>query len=601
MQSSFGRDVREAVAVLRNGVRAATPVRLSEFQWLARCLAPYRGRLAAAAVLMTLSSVLGAVLPLAAMYVVDRIVPAKDLTMLAWVALALTAIHVTRPLLSFLSSYEFTVLGQSVQASLRVALFQHLLRLPLAFFERNQSGYLVARLNEVNALSILFSGAILTPLVSLLEFVSGVVLMFVISWRFALVVVPLLPVIYLMARLQARGLRGVMSAVMEQGAAMSERVQESLSGVQTIKEHRAEARETQKIAANLGRLLRTGIVQSVASSLANESVGTVTALAGVLVLWLGARSVVDGGLTIGGYVAFSAYMVKFVAPIQMLAMLTLSLQPALTAVRRVRELMDQVTEDDQPNGQRVDRIEGRLCFEDVHFAYETARGRTEALRGVTFAAEPGERIAIVGPSGSGKTTLVRLLLGLYRPTAGAIRVDGRDLREMRLGDLRDRVGIVSQQVFLFNDTLRNNILYSRPEASDEDVTAAARAASADTFIALLPDGYETQVGERGTRLSGGQLQRISIARALLKKPDLVIFDEATSQLDGESERRVWREAEGHLAGRTCLIVSHRINPVLTADRVLFIEGGRVVADGRHEDLVRSNVRYRELFAVTDAA
>ncbi len=601
MQSSLRQDVGEAVALLRNGVQNSAPIRLSEFRWLVGHLAPYRARIALAVALMIASSILGVLQPLAAMIVVDKVVPARDHRMLAWVVAGLTAIYLAKPFLSFLSSYQFTVLGQSVQTSVRIALFRHLLRLPLAFFEKSQSGYLTARLNEVSAVSILFSNLILTPLLSVLEFVSGVALMYLVSWRLALVVTPLLPVMYVVARLQTRGLRVATRAWMEQGAAVSRHVQESLSGVQTIKEHAAEDRESQKIAASLAKLLRTGIVQSVAGSLASESVNTIAALTGVLVLWFGARSMIDGSLTVGSYIAFSAYAVKFIGPIQMLAALSFGLQPAFTGVRRLSELMDQVAEDTGRSGERLDRIEGRIRFEDVHFAYDTAEGRVAALRGVSLVVEPGERIAIVGPSGSGKTTLIRLLLGLYRPVAGTIRIDGRDLREIRLGDLRDRIGIVSQQVFLFNDTLRNNILYSRPDATAADLEEAVKAAAADRFIAQLPDGYDTAVGERGLRLSGGELQRISIARALLKKPDLVIFDEATSQLDGESERRVWREAERHLAGRTCLIVSHRLNPVLTADRVVFVDDGRVIADGCHEDLLRSNARYRDLFSTTGAA
>lgn len=600
MPQSLRQDVGDALSVLRRGT-SSSPVGLAELAWLRGYVAPHRARVIAAAALLAIVALLGAVLPLAVMFVVDRIVPSRDLTALAGIVLGLVAIQIVRPFLSFLASYQFTVLGQSVQVSIREELFRHLLRLPLAFFEKSQSSYLAARLGEVNAVSVLFSSAMILPFLSLLEFVWGIVVMSYISWRLTLIVSLLLPMFYILARLQSRGLRAATRSVMEQGAVVSQHLQESLSGVQTIKEHGAEERESQKIAASLERLLRSGIVQSVANAMANESVGTFTALAGVLVLWLGARAMIDGSLTVGSYIAFSAYMVKVVMPMQMLATLSFGLQPAFAGVKRLSELLEQVTEGADHDRPPLDRIEGQIVFEAVHFAHEDEGRTVEAIRGASFAIGPGERVALVGPSGSGKTTLVRLLLGLYRPTAGTIRVDGRDLAEVRLGDLRDRIGIVSQNVFLFNDTIHNNIRYSRPDADAQEVMAAAAAADADGFIRQLPGGYETVVGERGTRLSGGQMQRLSIARALLKKPDVVIFDEATSQLDGESERRVWREAETLLGSCTRIIISHRLNPVLTADRVIVLDAGRVVASGRHAELLAREPRYRQMFVAAGVA
>ena len=593
--TAIGHDVRDAVALLRQ--RSSEPAfRPADARWLWSYLQPHSTRALAAALLLVIVAFVSALLPVATMYIIDRALPSHQLRTVNLLILGLAALYLLRPLLSFLATYNFTVLGQTVQVQLREDLFRRLLKLPLAYFERKQTGYLVARLGEVSSVSILFSSAMLIPLLALVELVLSAALMIWIDWRLTLIVSLTLPALYLAARYQGRGVRAATRSMMEQGALVSKHLQESLSGVQTIKEHAAEERESQKIASSLKKLLRTGIVQGVAGTLANESMTLVIALVSLGVLWTSAHFISDGTLTVGKYVAFSIFTVKFVGPLQIFASLSLGLQPALAGLRRLGELVDEVTEDDDPaRTVAVPRLHGNIAMSNVRFTYE---GQTRtALDGVSLTIRDGEYIALVGPSGSGKTTLVRLLLGLYPVQDGTIHIDEHDLRQVKLHDLRDRVGIVSQNVFLFNDTVRNNIKFSRPGASDDDVIAAARAADAHAFIERLPNGYDTMVGERGARLSGGQMQRISIARAVLRQPDVVIFDEATSQLDGESEQRVWREAERLFGDRTRIVISHRLSPVLAADRIVLLDGGRVVAIGTQAELLASCARYRELFSI----
>lgn len=596
--STIGHDVRDAVALLRQ--RNTDPAfRSADVRWLRSYLRPYGARIAAAALLLLIVAAISATLPAVTMFIIDRAIPARAVGTINALLAALAVLYLLRPMGSFLATYNFTVLGQTVQARIREDLFRRLLKLPLAYFEQKQTGYLVARLGEVSSISIFFSSAMLIPLLGIVDLLLSVGLMLWIDWRLTAIVAVTLPLLYLAARYQGRGVRASTRSMMEQGAVVSRHLQESLSGVQTIKEHAAEERETQKIASNLRKLLRTSIVQGVAGTLAMESMALVTSIISLAVLWVSAQFILDGSMRVGQYVAFSLYMIKFVAPLQIFASLSLGMQPALAGLRRLGELIDEVTEDDDPARTiALPKIGGAIEMHDVRFRYE---GQTRAaLDGVSLTIPRGQSIALVGPSGSGKTTLVRLLLGLYPLKEGTITIDGHDVRHVKLQDLRDRVGIVSQNVFLFNDTVRNNILFSRPDATEEEVVAAARAADAHDFIEQLPHGYDTIVGERGARLSGGQMQRISIARAVLKQPDVVIFDEATSQLDGESEQRVWREAERLFGGRTRIVISHRLNPILNAERIVLLENGRVVASGGPEEMLATSERYRELFSINRA-
>lgn len=598
--ASLPSDVREALSLLRKGQETSSP-RLADLRWLARYARAHLRRAAAAACCMAVVAGAGAVSPVLMMTVIDRILPARSLPLFDLLVAGLIALQLLRPAFSFLAGYHFVVLGQSVQAAVREDLFRRLVRLPLAFFEQRQSGYLVARLAEVNAISALFSQAMLTPVLGLLEFVFSLSMMLYISWPLTVVSTLLLPVFYLVARFQGRGFRTAARSLMEQGAQVSQRFQESLSGMQAIKEFGAEERESRRVADALRQLLRKGIVQSIIQALAIESVTTAVGVMGLVVLWVSGRGIMADRFTIGAYVAFTAYLVKFLVPVQAVAVMSISLQTAFVGVRRLSELMQQMTEDADPRRvESLAAVRGHIVIDDVHFRYDGNDG-SEALAGVTAEILPGECVAIVGPSGSGKTTLVKLLLGLYPVSGGAIRIDGHDIRSVDLRDLRDAVGIVSQNVFLFNDTVRHNILYSRPEADHAQMIAAAKAADAHGFITALPQGYDTVIGERGARLSGGQTQRVSIARALLRDPAIVVFDEATSQLDGESEQRVWKEAERRLGGKTRIVISHRLTPVVRADRVIVLEHGRVLACGRHADLLANEPRYRWMFGAAAEA
>jgi subfamily B ATP-binding cassette protein MsbA len=398
--------------------------------------------------------------------------------------------------------------------------------------------------------------------------------MLMLSWRLTLLALLLLPVVFRITQRTSHGLRATSRQVYEKNAEVSRQVQEALAGVRTVKTFAGEEREARKVEGSLRQFLRSGITQSVIGSLAGELMTVSSAIAGFLVLGVSALEIIAGRFTLGDYLAFSAYMLKLHAPVQLLATLGLTLQPGMVALRRVLELFDRIAEEDRPGSLEVERLRGEIAFEQVEFNYE---GQADVLRGASFRAGAGERVAIIGPSGAGKTTIAQLLLGLYRPRRGAILFDGRDIRRLSLNRLRERIGVVSQDVFLFNDTVRNNIRYSREGASDEEVARAAELADAQAFIAELPAGYETVVGEQGVALSGGQRQRLSIARAILKDPDVILLDEATSQLDPGSEERICRALLRSFAGKTLIVIGHRRSTAfeLGVERVYELADGRL--------------------------
>lgn len=593
MTPSLSDNVKEAL-VLLNQKEQTPPLKIAELKWVWSYIRPHWKQAAWAMSLILLVALLFAPVPYMTKVIVDSVLPERNASLLSKIILVLISLQLIRPIVSFIANYNFTVLGQSIQITLREDIFRHLLKLPLTFFERNHSGYLVARIGEVNSLSIFFSNAMLVPLLGFVEFTIGTAMMLIIDWRLTLLVIAILPVVYVATKYQGRGIQSATKSLLEQNAIVSQHIQESLSGVHTIKEFATEERESQKIVTNLQKLFQNSILRSVAGAIADESLTTIVELVGLLVLWLGGFAILNNTFTVGEYIAFSVYLAKFFGPTKMLATLSLSVRPALAGLRRVNELLAEVKEGDDPHRTiKIDSLDGAITLEDVCFAYNDKN----VIENVNLLIKPGECTAIVGPSGGGKTTLMRLILGLYPVRSGRILIDDQDLSQIILSELRDRIGIVSQNVFLFNDTLRNNILYGAPGASEADLIAAAQTADAHQFIMTMPNGYDTVVGERGTRLSGGQRQRISIARTLLKNPDVVIFDEATSQLDNESESRIWQAAEKLFTNKTRIIISHRIASVITADQIVLLEDGRVIATGKHNDLLLNNARYRELLTV----
>jgi len=518
-------------------------------------------------------SLLSLPMPYLLKVVVDSVLPAKDIRLLNLIILALVAIQVARLGFSYLSNYYFGLFNQEVLTRIKKDLFRRLLRLPLSFFDQHQSGYLLSRVNEVEGLSLFFSNTTVRLALSVLEFLFSLVILFALNWKLTLIALGILPLLYMATKNYSGTLRKLSREVMEKGAVVSSRVQETLSGVEVVKVFNSEERETSRLHSLLDDLKQVNIRRTVKTTLSSELLGLIGAFGGYVILWYSGWDIIRGGFTLGSYIAFSGYLARLYGPTQMLASAGLLFQPAFSALDRYRELMEASGEEDKYGGRRVDKLQGEIVFKDVHFSYDGAK---PVFEGLNLRIAAGEKVLITGPNGSGKSTLMKLILGLYHPQQGQIMIDEYNIKELSLPSLRERISVVSQNVFLFNDTIWNNILYSRPEAKEVEVRQAAELSGAAEFIEKLDGGYDTIVGETGKKLSGGEKQKIAIARAILREADFLIFDEATVHLDRESEERIRRLINDYFKDKTSLIISHKKWDISGIDRIIELEKGRII-------------------------
>lgn len=518
-------------------------------------------------------SLLSLPIPYMLKVVIDRVLPAKDLRLLNLIILALVGIQVARLIFSFLSNYFFGVFNQEVLTRIKKDLFQRLLRLPLSFFDRHQSGYLLSRVNEVEGLSLFFSNTTVRLALSVLEFLFSLVILFALNWRLTLIALGILPLLYVATKHYMGMIRRLSREAMEKGAVVSSRVQETLSGVDVVKVFNSEDRETSRLHSLLDDLKQTNIQRTVKTTLSSELLGLIGAFGGYVILWYSGWDIIRGSFTLGSYIAFSGYLARLYGPTQMLASAGLIFQPAFSALDRYRELMGAAREEEKETGRRVENLQGEIEFKEVYFNYD---GQKPVFERLNLRISAGEKVLITGQNGSGKSTLMKLILGLYHPRRGQIMIDGYNIKELSLASLRERISVVSQSVFLFNDTIWNNILYSRPDATESEVRRAVELSGAAEFIEKLEEGYNTIVGETGKKLSGGEKQKIAIARAILREADVLIFDEPTAHLDKESAAMIERLVRDNFRDKTCLIISHKKWDISGIDRIIELEEGRII-------------------------
>ncbi len=496
---------------------------------------------------------------------------------------------------AFVSRLYLMRTAYSMEYDLRHLLYEHLTQMSFSFYDRVQSGQLISRANSdvrsVN-LYLTFAPAIL---VQCAVAVVAFGYMLAISVPLAIVAMVTMPLVYVAGTRMRKILFPVSWLIQARLAEVATIVDENVNGVRIVKAFDAEARELRALARAATRLRWANVRDYDLRARYTPAVQNLPQLGLALVLLVGGELVIHGQLGIGAILAFSAYIVMLQAPFQMLGQLIMMGQRAAASAGRIYELIDEQPDIvDAPDASPLGAVAGDVAFEDVAFSYRGDLPR--ALDGFSLHLRPGETVALVGRTGSGKSTVARLIARYYDVTAGAVRIDGRDVRSVTLSSLRDRVGIVLDEPFLFSTSIRDNIAYGRPGASLAEVEAAARAAQADGFIAELPNGYDTVVGERGYTLSGGQRQRIAIARTLLVNPPVLVLDDATSAVDVQVEQAI-HEALAHLlGGRTTLIVAHRLSTISLADRVVLMDAGRVVAEGSHEELLEREPLYVEVLA-----
>lgn len=547
---------------------------------------------------LLLSSVIGLAFPQVVRYLLDAAFVNGDRRMLDRIAAGLLVLFLIQAVLNYAQAYLLSATGEKAVAGLRRELFSKLLDMPPGFFAERRTGELTSRLSaDVTLVQGVMSHQIAEFSRQVLQLAGAVILLTLRQPRLTLTALGVVPVVVASIFWFGRRLRRITTGVQDRVAEANAVAEEALSQIRTVQsfvqEDAERARYGERILEGVRQALRRAHVRGVFFGIL-----TFASFSGmVVVLWQGGRLVLDGQLTPGALVEFLLYTIFIAASIGGLASFFSSYQEAIGAVTRVFEIIESTPAiSDPPEPVGLARpVRGSVAFEDVSFRYIRSDDATPTLANITLRAEPGEVIAIVGPSGAGKTTLVSLLPRFWDVDAGRITLDGVDTRKLRLSELRAAIGIVPQEPALFSGTVAENIAYARPGASAEDIEAAARAAHAHEFVERLPAGYETLVGERGVKLSGGQRQRVAIARAILKDPAVLILDEATSNLDTESERLIEDALGKLLVGRTTLIIAHRLSTVLRANRLVVLDHGRMVEEGTHAELLEAGGLYARLY------
>ena len=585
-----------------------------------RFLRPYRSRLALYLACIVAAAGIGSVPPLLVRDLIDNGIGRRDVGLVDVLAVAMVGLALATTALSLLNRWLASVIGERIIYDLRVSLFEHVQRMPIAFFTRTQTGSLMSRLtNDVldaqNAV-----GTAASVVSDVLTLVATLVPMFALSPSITALALLVVPPFIVVDRLLAGRISRLSRRQMQYNAAMSVTMTErfNVGGAMLSKLFGRPADESKQFAGRAGDVRDAGIQLALISRYLFTALALVGAVGTAAVYWLGGREAATGHLAVGTVVALAAYVTRLYSPLTDLASTRVSLLGAVVSFDRVFEVLDaEPTVADKPGAAELGRVAGRVAASGVWFRYPAPSevsvasletrgdGTTDValsaeqgswvLRDVSFVAEPGTMTALVGPSGAGKTTLSSLLPRLYDVTEGSISLDGIDVRDVTIESLRKAIGVVSQDAHLFHDTIRANLLYARPDATQAELLEACDAARISEVIAALPDGFDTVVGERGYRLSGGEKQRLAIARVLLKDPSIVILDEATAHLDSETELAVQQALAATLEGRTSFVIAHRLSTIQSADQILVLDQGRLVARGTHERLIAQGGLYADLY------
>ena len=576
---------------------------------------PYRKVIAAFLLTVVVNAVITVVDPLLYREVINRGILGGDARIVVVLAAVVAVLAVIDGGVLLLQRYLSLRIGEGLVFDLRTQVFSHVQRMGLAFFVRTQTGALVSRLNnDVEGAREALTNVLSTVIGNLVRVTLVLVAMFALSWQLTLGALVLLPLFALPARWLGQRIRAITREGYELSAEMNSTMVErfNVAGALLVKLFGIPGAEESQFASRAGRVRDIAVTRGVYGRVLYVALTLTAALAAALVYGWGGVMAVEGAMDVGTVVALSAYLGRLYGPLTALSNIHVDVMTALVSFERVFEVLDlPVLVAEKPDAVRIPRGPARVEFDQVEFAYpssaEVSLASLESisvpetklprnvLRGVSFVAEPGQLVALMGPSGAGKTTMSYLIPRLYDVTSGAVRVNGVDVRDVTIDSLRDSVSMVTQDPHMFHDTIRANLLYARQDATDADLRDALEAAQILPLVETLPDGLDTVVGERGYRLSGGEKQRLAIARLLLKAPDVVVLDEATAHLDSESELALQQALKVALAGRTSIVIAHRLSTIRDADLIVAVSQGKVVESGRHEDLLAAEGLYAELY------
>lgn len=526
----------------------------------------------------------------------DIITVQRDLELLTQSIVVLSVIVMVQSLLSMGQNYLAARVSQHLMADFRIHVFAHLQRLSLSFFAKRRTGDILSRLmNDIGVIQTIVSETPIDTAKHLVTLIGGVGFLLYMNWQLCLFILVLLPILILIARLFGRRLKSLSTAIQDQTALLTTLVEEVISGIRVVKSFVQTGRENSRFRVALHQLITKTLKRKAILAVFIPTVTLLTFVMAGMVLWYGGKQVIDQTMSPGDLFAFVLFAGILIGPFGSGARLFSQFKEAQGALLRVFELLDTHPEvTDRAQTLILPTLQGKVRFSHVGFAYDQ---RHLVLTDVSFDIQPGELVALVGPTGSGKTTVANLLHRFYDPIEGSVTIDGYDLREVQLDSLYRQIALVPQETILFGDTIFENIRYGRDAATYDEVVAASQAANADDFIMALPDRYQTQVGEKGINLSGGQRQRIAIARAILKNPRLLILDEATSALDSESEMLVQQALGRLMAGRTTLVIAHRLTTIQQANRIFVLNKGMIWEEGTHSELMRLGGFYHHLYTV----
>ncbi|HEY2461496.1 MAG TPA: ABC transporter ATP-binding protein [Candidatus Acidoferrum sp.] len=555
---------------------------------------PRRGLLALGFVLIAISRVSGLVLPASTKYFVDNVIGKQQLHLLTPIVFAVLGATILQGLTSFTLTQLLSKSAQKMITELRRKVQAHIGRLPISFYDANKTGVLVSRImsdvegvrNLVGTGLVEFVGGLMTAGIALIYLIHTSVLMTAVAFS-------ILAVFAFGINKAFTTIRPIFRARPKITAEVTGRLTESLSGVRVVKGYHAEGREESVFSEGVHRLLDNILKTLTATSFMSLSGAGLMGVVSALIMELGGHRILSGTMTLGSFFAFNIFLGLLVAPVFQIVAIGTQITEAITGLERTREILNEKMEDEEPGRTIVlDRISGQIVMEDVNFAYDT---RKEVLHDISFQSEPGTVTALVGPSGAGKSTIIGLIASFYAPASGRVLVDGIDLATVKLSSYRTQLGLVLQETFLFDGTIRENVAFARPQATEQEVLSACHIARVDEFAESFEQRYDTVVGERGVKLSGGQKQRVSIARAILADPRILILDEATSSLDSESEALIQEGLRYLMRGRTTFVIAHRLSTIRRADQILVVEAGRIIERGTHQSLYAAGGRYFELY------